>query len=526
VSIRTESAAVASSSRATTWTRREALRWAVGCLLFTGAYYFAVQGGYAVKLTGAISAVWPPVGLAAGVLYLAGLRWWPGVVLGNLLATDSTLPNVTILGQTAGNLAEVLVIAVLLRRLLGAGATVDRVDRLLRMLLAIAVGTAVSAIVGNLSLLAGGVIAWREVPVTLRTWWLGDSCGALVLLPLIMAWARPPLPAWRRSWEVAALICAVLGLSALGLSGHQPLTYLVFPALIWAALRFGPQGGTVAVALAAGMTVWRTAHHVGPFVEHSITDSVLSIQLFIAVASLTTLCLAAIVNERRRGVVELLEARRRTAERGALERQRIARDLHDSVSQTLFSMTLHARTAQRAIVDGDPSDAGRHELDQVVDLSRSALAEMRSLIFELRPEGLADEGLASAIRKHAAVLASRESIRVEVHGPAARLPLTAGAEENLYRIAQEALANVIKHAQAGKASVTIAATDTEVRIEIADDGRGFDPSASPSGHMGLQSINDRARELGGAVTIHSQTGGGTRVVATVPALAPEMTDDV
>jgi hypothetical protein len=92
----------------------------------------------------------------------------------NLLATARTLPNVTILGQTAGNLAEVVVIAILLGRLLGSGATVDRVDRLPRMLLAIAVGTAVSAVVGNLSLLAGGVIQWHAVPTTFRTWWLGD----------------------------------------------------------------------------------------------------------------------------------------------------------------------------------------------------------------------------------------------------------------------------------------------------------------------------------------------------------------
>jgi hypothetical protein len=92
------------------------------------------------------------VGLAAAVLYVAGLRWWPGVVLGNLIATDSTLPNVTIIGQTLGNLAEVVVIAILLRRLLGDGATVDRLDRVPQMLLAIAVGTAVSALVGNPSL--------------------------------------------------------------------------------------------------------------------------------------------------------------------------------------------------------------------------------------------------------------------------------------------------------------------------------------------------------------------------------------
>ena len=275
------------------------------------------------------------------------------------------------------------------------------------------------------------------------------------------------------------------------------------------------------------MTVRRTAHHVGPFVQHSITESVPSTQLFVAVAALTTLCLAAIVTERRRGAVELLDARRRTVERGALERQRIARDLHDSVSQTLFSMTLHARAAQRAIVGaGGVSDAGRHELGQVVDLSRSALAEMRSLIFELRPEGLADEGLVSAIGKHAAVLSGREGIRIEVHGPADRLPLTPGAEENLYRIVQESLANVVKHARAGNASVTITTTGADVSIEIADDGRGFVPPASNSGHMGLQSIKDRARELGGTVTIHSHSGGGTRVVVVVPAVAPEVTDDV
>ncbi|MBV8990818.1 MAG: sensor histidine kinase, partial [Solirubrobacterales bacterium] len=288
----------------------------------------------------------------------------------------------------------------------------------------------------------------------------------------------------------------------------------------------GTQGGTVAVALAVGVTVWRTAHHVGPFVQHSITDSVLSTQLFVAVAALTTLCLAAIVTERRRGAVELLEARRRTAERGALERQRIARDLHDSVSQTLFSMTLHARAAERAIAGADPlSEGGRHELGQVVDLSRSALAEMRSLIFELRPEGLADEGLVSAIRKHAAVLSGREVIAIDVHGPEERLPLTPGAEENLYRIVQEGLANVIKHAQASNASVTITATGTEVSIEIADDGRGFDAPASNAGHMGLQSINDRARELGGTATIQRDSGGGTRVVVVVPAVVPEDIDD-
>jgi signal transduction histidine kinase len=199
----------------------------------------------------------------------------------------------------------------------------------------------------------------------------------------------------------------------------------------------------------------------------------------------------------------------------------------DGDPQTLFSMTLHARTAQRALADasGVPP-AGKYELGQVVDLSRSAHGEMRSLIFELRPEGPADEGLVSAIRKHAAVLSGREGIQIEVHGPADRLSLTPGAEENLYRIVQEALANVIKHAQAANASVTITATDAEVSIEVSDDGRGFDPSASSSGHMGPQSMQDRAHELGGTITIHSQTGGATRLIVVVPTCSPEVTDDV
>ncbi len=85
---------------------------------------------------------------------------------------------------------------------------------------------------------------------------------------------------------------------------------------------------------------------------------------------------------------------------------------------------------------------------------------------------------------------------------------------------------MIKHARASNASVTITTTGAEVRIEIADDGRGFVSPASSSGHMGLQSINDRARELGGTVTIDSGSGGGTRVVVVVPAVAPELTDDV
>ena len=144
---------------------------------------------------------------------------------------------------------------------------------------------------------------------------------------------------------------------------------------------------------------------------------------------------------------------------GSEARQAIARDLHDSVSQTLFSMTLHARAAQVALRGagiGEDHPAAQ-ALGEVVQLDPGALAEMRALIFELRPGALAEEGLVAAVSKHAGALAAREGLQVEVVGPAERLPVgSRDIEEQLYRLIQEALYNVVKHAHTDSARVVIA----------------------------------------------------------------------
>lgn len=190
------------------------------------------------------------------------------------------------------------------------------------------------------------------------------------------------------------MIAAVVAPSASAMSADQPLTFLVFPAFIWAALRLGPQGATPAVAVAVVIAVWAASNELGPFVEHSPTDSALNLQLYIRLAALTTLCLAAIVSERQRAALDLAESERREGERAAEERQRIARDLHDSASQSLLATTLHLRTAERALArEGmGPTGRGGQELDQVGRLTRGALAEIRAAIFELCPDALADMG--------------------------------------------------------------------------------------------------------------------------------------
>ena len=206
-----------------------------------------------------------------------------------------------------------------------------------------------------------------------------------------------------------------------------------------------------------------------------------------------------------------------------VERQRLARELHDSVSQALFSMTLHARTAERRLAthgvpEGDPLAVS---LAALSDLSRGALAEMRALIFELRPGSLEHDGLVAALTRQAQAINAREGLTITVRGPAARLPVDPRAEEHLYRLVLEALNNTVKHAGAATATVDVTVDEAaqHLKILVRDDGRGFDPAAVAGGHLGQATMRDRAAALGGDLTVHSTMGTGCTVTVQVP-LAP------
>ncbi len=202
-----------------------------------------------------------------------------------------------------------------------------------------------------------------------------------------------------------------------------------------------------------------------------------------------------------------------------VERQRLARELHDSVSQALFSMTMHVRTAERRLEPlGEEADLARAEVARLQELTRGALAEMRALIFELRPGALADEGLGAALTKQAAAIAAREQVTIEVVAPTRRLPLSTDAEEHLYRIALEAMHNAVKHARPRRIDVTISIDDTawQVALVVTDDGIGFDTSVEHLGHLGLGTMRERAAGLGGTATLASAPGAGTRVTVVVP----------
>lgn len=200
------------------------------------------------------------------------------------------------------------------------------------------------------------------------------------------------------------------------------------------------------------------------------------------------------------------------------ERARLARELHDSVSQALFSMTLHARTAQLAMEKQDlPQDGplGR-SVAQLRELSQGALAEMRALIFELRPDALAEEGPLAALRKQAAALSSRTGLLAAVEGPEERLDVTPATEEHLYRLALEALNNTVKHADARTAAITLTVAGERLELAITDDGLGFDTNSERPGHLGLRTMQERASAVGGTLEVQSQAGIGTTVRVVIP----------
>ncbi|MGH2447663.1 MAG: histidine kinase, partial [Chloroflexota bacterium] len=204
------------------------------------------------------------------------------------------------------------------------------------------------------------------------------------------------------------------------------------------------------------------------------------------------------------------------------ERARLARELHDSVTQTLFSMTMHAGAAEIGLDrEGvDPQGHAARNLRQLNELAQGALAEMRALIFELRPGALAEEGLVLALRKHCAALSARERLPVVVEASDDRLPIDATAEEHLYRLTQEALNNTIKHARARLATVKLESGECGLTLEIVDDGVGFDSQGVPSGHLGLRTMADRVRQIGGRLEVESGRGAGTSVRVVLPNVVP------
>jgi signal transduction histidine kinase len=283
----------------------------VEILILAVVYHLAARIGLSMAYVQAnTSPVWPPMGIALAALLIFGYRLWPGISLGVLVGSLLTgAPFSLALGITIGITLEALAAAYCLKKLLGFHNEIDRIQDVVGLALVSLVCTTIGASLGTLTLMLTGNGAWQSFWAIWVTWWIGDLLGALVVAPVLLTWvslhfARPNKRAYFEASFLLILLAVVTWFvfSSLPLSGifHQAMIYVIFPFVIWAALRFGPQGATIAILFVSGIAIWGTSQGMGPFSLESKNDSLVLLQTFLAVVALTSLILAAATSERRK----------------------------------------------------------------------------------------------------------------------------------------------------------------------------------------------------------------------------------
>ncbi|MDY3556519.1 PAS domain S-box protein [Gemmata sp. JC717] len=266
------------------------------------------------------TAVWPPSGLALAVVLLTRLRAWPGVWLGAFVANvwDAFSPSRA--GPLAPHLISSAVIATgstlqalagagLIRSLVGPAGALDRARDAFRFVAIVPLTCLIGATAGACAVGATGPGGWAVAPDVWWTWWIGDIAGALVVAPVVLCVARGDRPR-RPPAEAVALFALLIGSCAIVFGGWvgggaAPLAYLSLPLLVWAAVRFGPRGATLAVVVIAAFAVWATVRGTGPFVHADIHQALLLLDVFLAVVVVTSLVLSAVLREREAAVAAL-----------------------------------------------------------------------------------------------------------------------------------------------------------------------------------------------------------------------------
>ena len=282
-------------------------------ILLTLIVYFLV-GKASLRLAfvhPSATAVWIPAGATLAAFVLLGCRMWPGVFLGAFLLNLTTAGSVaTSIGIAAGNTLEGIVGAYLVNRFARGSKAFDRTQNIFKfVLLAGMISTAVSATVGVTSLCLGGFAAWLNYGSIWLTWWLGDGVSNIVVAPLLILWSRRPRRRWRRVQIVEAAVLfpllLVVGQFVFGgrlplLGGHYPLEFLCLPLLVWVAFRLGEREAALATCILAGIAIWDTLKGLGPFAVGTPNDSLLVLDMFIAMLGLTGLVLGAATTENNR----------------------------------------------------------------------------------------------------------------------------------------------------------------------------------------------------------------------------------
>ena len=546
---------------------RRILRPALAALSVGAAYFIGAKIGFALTFQPhPVSTLWPPNSILFAALILSKPRSWWFLLLAAfpahlLVQINADIPSTMILCWFVSNCTEALISASLLRYLTNAEELrFDTTHHVSIFIVVSLLGPLLSSFLD-----AGFVLLnhFGDMPYwsVFRMRFFSNVLASLTLVPLIITWARGGFPSIRQTfWKALEAGALGAGLLIVGLisssvrtvaqQARPALLYLPLPLLLWAAIRFGPRGTTAALIIVSVFEIWGAIHGFGPFATQSAEMNALSVQLFLILASLPLMFLAALIKERERAQEIAVQKEQRlelaldSAQQASralsesqeklhlshnqirkllgrlidvqeAERRRISRELHDDLNQKIATLSMNISQLKRNVPmpDGELVD----ELDQLRETASGLTNEVRRLSHQLHPAVLEHLGLVKALESYIAGFAGEEQIDIkfsaELRGE--RIPFQTSIA--LYRVAVEALRNVARHSGARSAVVTLQKNSEVLELCVSDSGKGFDVEKfRQDGGLGLISIEERLRLLQGHCEIYSTPGRGTMLVAKVP----------
>ena len=503
---------------------KQIMRTVASALLVGISYYVGTRIGFYLTPRGQPnSTFWPPNAILLAGLLLAQRRvWWIfllAVLPAHLLAQLQVgVPFWTAIGWFITNTSEALIGAFLIRRFT-LGKVFDSARGVVNF---VVFGVVIAPFVTSF-LDAGAVIitGWGHGywPLGTQRFWT-NALAELTVVPTIVicgsngiSWIRQASVA--RWCEAALLAVGTVSVTAL-VFGLRPVSPATTPALLyaplllllWAAIRFGSGGVSVCLLCIALISIWHVMHGTVPFSSASMLDNVLSLQILFCMFAVPLLFLSALMHEARNTENSLRKVSGSLINAQEQERRRIARELHDDLGQQLALASVQLDGLKQ---ESDSSlKPNLAELsDQISAISNTA----REISHGLYPSQLEYVGLETAIKKLCREMGYGKQISIQL--AVSDLPhLQPSISLCFYRVAQEALHNVIKHSRANRVEVGLRADNKRVLLQIADDGVGFDTSSQTEG-LGLHSMRERVRSVGGMIEVASSPKTGTRIEVQV-----------
>lgn len=547
--------------------RAQLLRPALAVLLVGSAYYLGSKIGFALTFQPhPVSTLWPPNSILFAALLLSRPRSWWLLLLAAfpahlLVQLNADIPMSMILCWFVSNCTEAVIGASVLRYLTKSKVRFDNTHHVSLFIVAALLAPFLTSFLDAALVMLN---QFGESPywTVFRMRFFSNVLASLTLVPLIVTWSSvdPSLlqrASWKRYCEGAFLAIGVLivGLVSFisqttGPDTRPALLYLPLPLLLWAAIRFGPRASSSVLLVVSVFQIWGAIHGFGPFATQSAEMNALSVQLFLILASMPLMFLAALIKERERAQAaafqegERLELALDAAQEASqalgdsqqklhqshnqvrkllgrlidvqeAERRRISRELHDDLNQKIATLSISISRLKRKI----PMQDGEliTELDQLRETANGLTNEVRRLSHQLHPAVLEHLGLVKALESYIASFTDEERIDVQLTSEIGEERIPFQTSICLYRVAVEALRNVARHSGADSAAVMLKKVREDLELEVSDSGKGFDVETfKQEGGLGLISVEERLRLLQGSCEIHSAPDRGTTLIARVP----------